>query len=79
MGGLVTVAGAIVGAISGALPDIDVPSIGPFVQGYAFFDGFLPLNETLSVALLSVEILVVIAGTYAVMWALRKIPIFGPK
>jgi hypothetical protein len=70
---------ALIGVINSALPTVSFHSVGPIVQGYAFFDSFLPLGVFFEALLLSFQIAGVLLGVYIVLWALRKIPVFGPK
>jgi len=54
----------------------DTGSVTGLVHWYAWFNGWLPLAETFDLAVTSVEVLVVLAGVWAVVWVLRRLP-FG--
>jgi hypothetical protein len=77
LNGLILAVGGVLQGLSAVLPDGAVPAIGALVHGYDFLNAFLPVAEVFEVAALSLGILVVIAGWYAVMFAIRQIPFLG--
>jgi hypothetical protein len=51
--------------------------VAGFVHGYAWLNTFLPLDEIFELALLSIQVLVLLAGIWAVTWVLQRFHVMG--
>lgn len=70
---------SLLDGVSGLLPNIAVPTIGGLVHGYTWVNSWLPLDEFFSLVEVSIGLVVAGAAFQGVLWALRKIPVFGTR
>jgi len=74
--------GLVQTGLLGVLPLDESPAsytteVQGWIHWYSFINAVVPLSEALELALISVEVLAVMGGVYALVWLLRKLPFVG--
>ena len=70
---------SVIQALASVLPNgsVSVQSFTGLVHYYAWLDGWLPVTETLEVAVTAFGIYIAVIVYYIALWAIRKVPFIG--
>lgn len=77
LSGVVKLVSAVLTAVLPTDPPPDMSAAAVVVPMWSFFDTWLPLTEAVELAVLSVQVLGVLAVGWMVLWVIRRIPLIS--